>query len=72
MGDQEFLEHFQMGKKCMYTCIHTRMYTCGARFLAFQARVRDSADGDAKDGGRLYKEQLERIHALILGFSENR
>jgi len=44
----------------------------GARFLAFQARVRDSADGDAKDGGRLYKEQLERIHAVILGFSENR
>jgi len=35
----------------------------GARFLEFQDRVRLSAGGE--DGGRRYKEQLDKIHCVV-------
>ena len=35
----------------------------GSRFLDHQERVRASADGD--DGGRRYKDQLDKIHSVV-------
>ena len=37
--------------------------TVGSRFLDFHDRVKESASG--KDGGRRYKEQLDKIHCAI-------
>ena len=35
----------------------------GSRFLDHQEKVKASADGE--DGGRRYKEQLDKIHSVV-------
>jgi hypothetical protein len=37
----------------------------GATFLDHQDRVRASADASSDDGGRRYKEQLDKIHCVV-------
>ncbi len=37
----------------------------GSRFLNHQERVKESVDG--QDGGRRYKEQLDKIHCVVSG-----
>ena len=39
----------------------------GSMFLNHQDRVRESANGNTGDGGRRYKEQLDKIHCVISG-----
>jgi hypothetical protein len=39
--------------------------TIGVNFLDHQDRVKASAAVDATDGGRLYKEQLDKIHNVV-------
>jgi hypothetical protein len=37
----------------------------GFMFMDHQEKVRDSANGRSGDGGRRYKEQLDKIHCVI-------
>ena len=37
----------------------------GSMFLNHQDRVRESANGNSGDGGRRYKEQLDKIHCVV-------
>ena len=37
----------------------------GLMFMDHQDKVRDSANGRSADGGRRYKEQLDKIHCVI-------
>ena len=39
----------------------------GSMFLNHQDRVRESANGNSGDGGRRYKEQLDKIHCVVSG-----
>ena len=39
----------------------------GSMFLNHQDRVRESANGNTGDGGRRYKEQLDKIHCVVSG-----
>ena len=41
----------------------------GSQFLAHQEKVRASINGEGKDGGRRYKEQLDKIHCVCEGVS---
>jgi hypothetical protein len=34
-------------------------------FMDHQEKVRDSANGRSGDGGRRYKEQLDKIHCVL-------
>ena len=37
----------------------------GSMFLNHQDKVRESANGNSGDGGRRYKEQLDKIHCVV-------
>ena len=37
----------------------------GSQFLEHQDLVKASAAADAEDGGRRYKEQLDKIHMVV-------
>ena len=37
----------------------------GSMFLDHQDKVRESANGNSGDGGRRYKEQLDKIHCVV-------
>ena len=39
----------------------------GSMFLNHQDKVRESANGNTGDGGRRYKEQLDKIHCVVSG-----
>jgi hypothetical protein len=62
-GEGEVLEQLYDDNSGYLECEADEDTRVGSRFLDHQERVKASVDGE--DGGRRYKEQLDKIHSVV-------